>query len=483
MDKKKRILDQSGQPIHTNEDEGETNLPPGIQALIETRINSAIDDLREHNRDDLKDLAREHSHKWRYLTYITSIVAIISLAITIITFFYAPDKVISWVGEQIDTKLTEPMLQESADRLIDSKMAKYVSDKMEPLDRRATELKLSIDEMNTTIAKKQAMLENQQKKLSGQLHIRELAIAAKAGSREAYTALLDMRGKEVDTSDLLTASIKEIELFYDADRNQLSFPALVKTETFKDPGFASDEVIFILRNNPKLVEAAINTLSKLKSETSMAELCRIVNSSNDLRVAARATRAIEKITSEKIRPLEFDKVQHWWQKNKDNKVYLGDYDGYCEVAEKMWQPPVTRNSLSEFINSLSKTIDSDPNALHSMCLKAGFLVMIGESAQAKDLLDEVRKIKSDYYWLYVWEAALKIKQGDLDSAIKSVNSAFSKSPTSDIERTLRHWNIFDTIKDNPKVDWPSKEKQDTQQNISAEAENSDSFSAEENQEN
>lgn len=269
MDKKKRILDQSGQPIHPNEDEGETNLPLGVQALIETRINSAIDDLREHNRDDLKDLARDHARKWRYL-------ALISLAITIITIFYAPHQIITWIGEQIDTKLTEPMIQESADRLIDSKMAKYVSDKMEPLNRRATELKSSIDEMNTTIAKKQAMLEDQQKKLSVQLHIRELAIAAKAGSREAYTALLDMRGKEVNTSDLLTASIKEIELFYDADRNQLSFPTLVKTETFKDPGFASDEVIFILRNNPKLVEAAINTLSNLKSEASMAELCRII---------------------------------------------------------------------------------------------------------------------------------------------------------------------------------------------------------------
>lgn len=476
MDKKKRILDQSGQQIHPNEDEGETNLPPGVQALIETRINSAIDGLREHNRDDLKDLARDHVRKWRYL-------ALISSAIAIITIFFAPHQIITWIGKQVDTKLTEPMLQKSADRLIDSKMAKYVSDKMEPLNRRATELKSSIDEMNTTIAKKQAMLENQQKKLSGQLHIRELAIAAKAGSREAYTALLDMRGKKVDTSDLLTASLKEIELFYDADRNQLSFIHLVKKETKKDPGLSVDEVIFDMRNNPKHMEAAINTLSQLKSKAAVGELCKILNDSQDLRVAARATRAIEKITGEKIRPLEFDKLQNWWQKNKGNKVYLGDYDGYCEVAEKMWQPLVTRDSLSEFINSLSKTIDSNPNALHSMCLKAGFLVLIGELTQAKDLFVEVREIKSDYYWLYIWEAALKIKQGDLDSAIKSVNSAFAKSPTSDIERTLRHWNIFDAIKDNPKVDWPSKEKQDTQQNISAEAENSDSFSATEKQEN
>ena len=106
--------------------------------------------------------------------------------------------------------------------------------------------------------------------------------------------------------------------------------------------------------------------------------------------------------------------------------------------------------------------------------------MIDDTNQAKEILDEVRKIKSDYYWLYVWEAALKIKQGDLDSAIKSVNSAFEKSPTSDVERTLRYWNIFEPIKDNQKVSWPSKEKQNTQQNISEEAEKSDSLSSENN---
>jgi len=469
MEKKKRILDQSGQPIPSNEDEGENNLPPGVQALIETRINSAIDDLREHNRDDLKDLARDHARKWRYLALFSSVIAII-------TIFYAPYQIITWIGEQVDRKLTEPMLQKSADRLIDSKMVTYVSDKMTPLNQQATKLKTAIEDMNESIAEKQTMLEDQQKKLYGQLHIQELAISAKAGSRQAYTALLEIKGKEVDRSDLLTASLKEIELFYDADRYELFFPGVAKTETFKDPGYAADEVIFILRNNPKLVEAAINTLSKLKSEASIAELCRIVNSSQDLRAATRATRAIEIITGEKIRPLEFDKVQNWWQKNKDNKAYFGDYDGYCQVVKKMWQRPVTNNSLSQFIGTLNRTIASDGKALHSMCLKAGFLVMIGEIDQAKDLLDEVRKIKSDYYWLYVWEAALKIKQGDLDSAIKSVNSAFEKSPTSDVENTLRFWKIFEPIKDNQKVSWPSKEKQDPQQNIPAGAENSKSVS-------
>jgi tetratricopeptide (TPR) repeat protein len=162
---------------------------------------------------------------------------------------------------------------------------------------------------------------------------------------------------------------------------------------------------------------------------------------------------------------EFDKVQYWWENHKDNKEYLGDYDGYCEVLKRMKQRPIKSNSLSEFIGSLSKTIDSDPNALHSMCLRAGFLAMMGDLTAANDLLDRVRTLKSDYYWLYVWEAALKIKQGDLDSAIRSVNSAFEKSPTSDVEGNVRFWTVFDPIKDSPKVAWPSKAKQDAAQGV------------------
>jgi hypothetical protein len=115
-----------------------------------------------------------------------------------------------------------------------------------------------------------------------------------------------------------------------------------------------------------------------------------------------------------------------------------------------------------------------------MCLKAAFLAMMGDLTPANDLLDKVRTLKSDYYWLYVWEAALKIKQGDLDSAISRVNSAFEKSPTSDVEGTVRIWKVFDPIKDGPKVAWPSKENHDTQQRVPTDAENTHSLASESN---
>lgn len=448
MTKQSKLYDPSGNLIPSADDGDSQPLPVGVQALIETRINTAIDNLREHNRGDLKDLARDHTKKWRWL-------AIISSAITLITIFYAPDKILSIISTQIDTKLTEPMLISSADRLIETKMSKYVSEKLSPLTERATKLESSIDEMDSQIKQKQRLLELGQTKLQGQLHIQELAISSKAGSKKSYMDLIEMSKDPNSKNDLINASLKEIEQFYDVDRNQVSFKRLVKTETMQDPGFSVDEAMLYLLNAEELKEAAINTLSLLKSKATIAELCKIVLTSEDLRLVNRAIRAIDIISEERIRPLDFKKVETWWKQNKDKKEFQGSYDGYCEVIKSMWKKPIQASSIETFIKDLSSTIKSDPMALHSMCLKAGFLIMKGNIEEAKTVLNDVHKVKSDYYWYYVWNASLKIKEGDLESAVSSLNSAFKKSPTFDVVATIMFWDIFDPIIQNPKINWPN----------------------------
>jgi len=448
MEKKSKLYDHSGQPISPSSGEGDGVLTPGVQALIETRINTAIDDLREGNRADLKELSRDHAKKWRFL-------AIISSVIVIITIFYAPDKIVTLIGEQIDKRLTEPMLISSADRLIETKMNTYVSQELAPLNEKASELKSTIDRINQQIIEKQSLLEEGQIEIQGQLHIQELAIASKAGSKNAYSELIQKNENPANSSDLLTATIKEIELFYDADRGRLSYPVLVKVETMQDPGYAVDEVVNLLRNNKDITEAAINTLSRLKSKATVSELYKIVLESEDLRAITRAIRAIEIITDEKMRPLDFKKARTWWEQNKDKKEFLGNYDGYCEVVSKMSQSPVTYNDIDEFIENLSITIDNDSMSLHSKCLKAGFLIMRNRIDDAKKILAEVKKAKSDYYWYFVWEASLKIKEGDLDGAVNSVNSALKKSPTSDVVATIKYWQIFDPIEEDAKISWPN----------------------------
>lgn len=456
MSNSTRLYDHAGQPLGQNRDDAEGNLPAGVQALIESRVNSAIADMREHNRDDLQDLARDHVRKWRYLAFLTTAFGVIGSIIAIITTFYAPEKIGKWVSSQVDLKLTEPLLKESADRVIAGKMSDYVDERLHPLRDKAASLEVSVDNVRKDIENKQGELEQQQTELSKQLKIAELAVAAKAGSRASYNRLLSLARDGTEQTDLLKASLKEIELFFDADRGQLSFQILVKKSTMKGPGYSVDEVVHILRTQPDLAEAAINVLGTLKSKASVKELCAFIENTDDLRAAARATRALQIITDERFRPLEFEKVANWWTENSANKIYSGSYDGYLSVVQDMWHGPVDAQRLERFVKQLTATCESDPNTLHAHCLKAGFLLILGQDEEANSILEEVQKKNDKYRWLLVWKAAERVKKGNMAEGVSLLNQAFSVSPDSELEQTVNWWNIFLPIRGNADVHWPSK---------------------------
>lgn len=467
MSESRKLYDHVGNPLGQGDDPPESSLPAGVQALIETRINSAIADVREHNRDDLQDLARDHARKWRYLALVSVAFGIISSSVAVITTFYAPQQIRIWISSQVDKKLTEPMIRESADRVIADKMSAYVDERLQPLREKADSLVESVDNVRKDVGNKQVELERQQEELSKQLKIRELAVAAKAGSRSSYNALLELTKDHAEPRDLLNASLKEIELFFDADRSQLLFPTLVKASTMKDPGFSVDEVVHILRGSPQLVEAAINTLSNLKDKACVKELCAFVEKTDNLRAAARATRALQVITGDQFRPLEFDKVGRWCTDTSSNPVYSGSYDGYLSVAQHMNHGAILPWQLDDFIKQLTVTCESDPDALHSRCLKAGFFLMLDRPEDAKLIFDEVKKKNSKYRWLLVWEAAERIKAGDRVEAVKLINQAFSVSADDEIEQTINYWNIFRPIRGDENILWPSKKARDSEPIVSA----------------
>ncbi len=461
--KHKGIVDARGNPVGKREDSLEDlNLPPGVHALVETRIEHAIDSLREHNRDDLQDLTRNHTKRWRHIAFISWGTSAVMAILGIVTWFIAPQQITAWIANQVDKKLTEPMIQESADRVIDAKMAVYVDTKLEPVNQQAEALIQRVQRTEKDIAAKQAELANNQVELAEQLRIRKLAIAAKAGSRVAFNELHSLKGDSDAPEDLLSASRKEVELFYDTDHNQLSYIVLVQTETRKDPGFSTDEIVFnLMEGSPSLKEAAINSLGRAKSKAAVKVLCKELKQTENLRVAARTTWALQKITGEEFRPLAFDHVIEWWAQ-QTNEVYCGDYSGYSLVRREMWVPPLSTERVREFTTQLTPTIESDPSALHARCLKAGFLVLLGQDDEAKALFDDVRAKRSDYRWLNVWEAAAHLKTNDIATAESLINKAFAKSPSKDVEQIVRMWKIFNPIEGSTNINWPSKETTNAQ---------------------
>ncbi len=447
MGKDPILYDPSGKPVKKEKDNSAESLTMEVQTFIESRLNSTVNQIRELNQYDLKELARKSKKPWQAMSTFWFFLTVI---MAFIMWLFTP----KWIEDKVDEKLTVPAIEESADRIIEGKVTAFIDDKIKPLNEQAEVLGNKIEKLQNDFAIKQAALKLQQNIIVNQQHIMQLAIAAKAGSRKSYNTLLELDETEPESKNLLSASLKEIELYYDADRSQLTFPTLVSTKTMKDPGYSVDEVIFVLRKQPDLADAAVNTLSKLKSKATVGELCRLIEKTEDLRVAARATRAIGVITGENIRPLDFDKVEKWWKENYINSAYLGNYDGYCYVAKKMWERPVPHAKLEEFILKLDETISSDENALHSYCLKAGFLAILGRIGGAKALIEIVKKKKSDFRWLNVWDAAIKIGENEIDSAVDVINKAFNKSPTQDVANTIRYWEIFDPIKTDDRIKWP-----------------------------
>ncbi len=447
MKNKNKLYNQYNKPLVSDESSNFTdNLSPEIQALIETRLNSAIDDLREKNRDDLKELNKAHTRKWKWITFI-------SCTITVITFFYAPKEIYSWIKETVAKELTVPEIEKSAKKMIQEKMIEFVDNKMEPLNTQANKLKTSAEKVQDKLLSMETNLKKEQKNLTHQLEIYKLSLAAKAGSRKAYNKLLEEQ--KTNPSDLLNYSIKNIELFYDADRSELSYKKVVSKETMKDPGYSTDELVYFLKNSNVLSLAAINSLGDLKSKSTIKELCDIALNSNNLRLATRATKYIEEITEEKIRPLDFDSVEIFWNNNKNNIEYLGDYDGYFNFIQQSPGKTISTHNIELFISELDKTISTDPNAYASKCLKANLLLYLNKIEAAKKIIKEVLEKKRDYRWALVYNAATKIKESKLDDAIKIINNSFDKYPLAELENEIRSNSLFKPIVTDKRIKWPS----------------------------
>lgn len=73
-----------------------------------------------------------------------------------------------------------------------------------------------------------------------------------------------------------------------------------------------------------------------------------------------------------------------------------------------------------------------------------------------------RITRADYRWLHIWEAASHAKTNNVAMAESLLNKAFAKSPTKDVEQTIRHWRIFDPVKGSTNINWPSQSETDAQ---------------------
>ena len=143
-DKKGLIYDDAGNVLVPAE--SSDTLSAAMQALIETRVTAAVEQVREVNRLDLERLSREHSKKWRLLAIWTSVAAVLSFLWSAFSWLVAPAQIQAWVTALVSTRLTEPAIKLTVDEAMKVRAASLVDEGLGPLRKQIASLSEQTDE-------------------------------------------------------------------------------------------------------------------------------------------------------------------------------------------------------------------------------------------------------------------------------------------------------------------------------------------------
>jgi|SRR3972149_1502113 len=430
------------------------NLPDhnkNTEVVPEKRINEELQRLREGYQTSLNIINHTQEIRWKIIAICSGFVCTF---ISIFSIFFAPQQILKpIVTKYIDKNLTEPKLQEAADRIAEKTMGAFVTNKINPLDSKIGSLTAYIDNIKHDITKKQKIINNKQVLFSELLKIQKLTASCKAGTPDSYAnynELIRLAAKKSSFQPYANAAIRDIFFYFDTDSN---IPGRGLT---KSTLYSVDEVIGIYHNDPRdMQESAINTLAILKRDTAVQEICDSIYKQQNLRVISRMIRALRILTEEPFDTLDINAVKKWWEKDANKEKYKSYYKGYMEAITYWTEKKFISEEESKYVISLlDKTIEMDPDALHARCLRASLLAYLRKRDEADKELTEVEKRNSSYRWLYYYKAGLFVWRGNHDKAIESLNQAMSISPS--MENAVKNATIFKDLVKNPQIIWPSK---------------------------
>lgn len=420
------ILGPDGNPIKPDD----SCLPNEVQALIESKVTAGIVQVSDKLREEFTSKQR-----WMKIAAISAILAVMS---PVLSWLYGPTEVKNWTRQFVADHMNKPFLKQTADEVIRSEMANYVTEKIGPLNRKADALSHTITHLSSQLLKNQNIIQNQ-------LHIQQLAIDAKAGSRKDYEELTSLANTDASAK----AARKEVDLFYDADSSKLIYPILVDPESQEDPGISVDEAVAIFSSRQNVREFAANTLANLKEKKCVAVLCNQIPNEQDLHAIERIIRAINVITNNTFKPLDISSVLAWWHIHSNDSQYYNPYSG---LVAAMHIDCKSTHDIEMAISKLDETLKNDPKAIYALCMKGELLAILGKLDESQVVFTAAKMISVNYRFIYAWEALLRIKQGQTENAIDLVNKALARSPA--LEQFFKMSPFFASIVGSPKIKWP-----------------------------
>lgn len=289
------LFDPYDKPLKPKEDRP---LSVEIQTAVRVEVNTAMDNARQHLNSDFDRLRKGSLVRYGVTVAVGVVVAILG-------YLNLLDKAENWTRARVDQKMDDPMIQEASKKLMDSRIAPYISNEV-------VVATLRIERLNLQLTK----IEEANRTLSDKLEFNLLANNAQLYDRDAYETLASMGAGTNAIVAQARRIVSDIQRRLESDR--FSFTVAITKEQSGDSEytgpFTSDEIAMQLRRIG--LEGTANYIRNHKLKLFVPELIRIALTSKDLWEANRITFAISELTGQKFFPWTMSQLTNWWENNK-----------------------------------------------------------------------------------------------------------------------------------------------------------------------
>ena len=459
--KRGTILDSSRNAVaKPRESLADLNLPPGTQALIEERINAALDQLREHNRDELARLAKEKTRIWRYIAGISTAV---SLGWGIFSWFVAPEMVKKQADRYVQQHLTEPAMNLALTRAAQAIAVEYVDTKFVPLKKSADALKQEIASLKNEIAAKQDALAKAEDIIQSRVEVQRLSIDAKLGSAAALADLKRSAGSGTVAGLDAQTYLRDVDQYYDGDRYNLVQKHTVDPVTQQRPSLSLEEAAALLASQDSAArESAANILAELGKKSSVSLLVEALKLETNLRVISRITAALVSITKEQFKPLDKEVVLDWWKKNQNNTEFEFPADSYQRAFETLsargeqgaadFSVSFLEQGARDSVPLFREVLKKEPAASQTRVFLVFALLRLSDVDGATTELANLEREQGNYWYLPVVRAAVFLARQKNGDAADALNQVFANYPS--FAGSVRRFVMFKPLAENPRVKWP-----------------------------
>jgi hypothetical protein len=135
------ILGPDGNPLSPQNPE---SLPLVIEAIVESKVNTALDRIREDNRQYQRDATIRGWIKFASWS-------LVGFGFFVLIDLYGPDKVEEWTEKYVKENMNQPMLTRSADNIMRDRMAQYIDGKLSEVTTRVGILDQNLKDYESNI--------------------------------------------------------------------------------------------------------------------------------------------------------------------------------------------------------------------------------------------------------------------------------------------------------------------------------------------